>query len=155
VTKSVSDSDTTIRYSWWVPIAILAAGIVCIPIGIAMRKNQALIAWGLMILGPIAALLFGPSMLLERINVTDRGFDVHSGILGMTANQDIAFDGVAMIRIGQEETGGSNSRLIDVLYFDMKNGGSGRFPLNNDVKIEAGKEIVARAMMRGIAVVDK
>lgn len=44
-------------------------------------------------------------------------------------------------------------RQIEVLYFDRKAGGAARFPLNNDVKIEAGKEIVVRATRIGIPLV--
>jgi hypothetical protein len=101
----------------------------------------------------VLGLLIAPMLFFERTHVNDQGVDVHSGIYGMTANLNVNFDSVNSIRVAQEETGGRRSRQIEVLYFDMKGGESARFPLNNDVKIEAGKEIVARAAKRGIPVV--
>lgn len=150
VAKSASEGGVSVHYGRWFPIAILVAGILVIPIGIVVRRISTRIGWLLIVAGPIAALAFAPSLLLERAFVDDQGFEVHSGIWGMTATEKVAFNAVKSFRITQEETGGRRSRLIEVLYFEMKSGPAVRFPLNNDVKIEAGKEIVTRASRLGI-----
>jgi len=153
VSKSVSDSEATFRYSLWLPISILVAGVVFVPIGLAVRQIKAALGWILMIAGPIVALAFAPSLVLERVVVNDQGFAVHSGIWGMTANLEVAFDSVKSCRIAQEQTTGKrSSRLIDVLFFHRGAAPPARFPLNNDVKIEAGKEIVARLSRQRIPV---
>jgi hypothetical protein len=150
VTRSASDAGASFHYQWWLPIGLFVAGVVFVPIGWFVRRHSGRIGWGLIIAGPVAALAFAPSLLMERVFVHDRGFEVRSGIWGMTANETVNFDGVQSLRIAQEETGGRNSRMIEVLYFDMKAGPGVRLPLNNDVKIEAGKEIAVRAAQRGI-----
>ncbi len=153
VTKSAGETGTSFHYSRWLPLGVLVAGVAFVPIGIALRKHSARFGWALMILGPIAAVGFAPSLLMEGVVVDDRGFDVRSGLWGMSANQTVEFEAVASLRIAQEETGGRHSRTIDVLYFQLKSGGSARLPLNNDVKIEAAKEIVARAQQTGIPLI--
>jgi hypothetical protein len=154
VTKSASDSGTTVRYEWWVPVGVFAAGIVVVPLGLVLRRVTERYAWVLIIGGPLAALVLAPNLLLERTHVDDQGFEVHSGFMGMTAEQKVKFDDVKSIRLTNEETGGRHSREIEVLFFEMKSGPTVKLPLNNDVKIEAGLEIAMRAKARGIALVE-
>jgi hypothetical protein len=153
VTSKNGDKGMSFQYEWWVPIVVFIAGIVFVPVGIAVRNYSNRTGWGLMILGPIAALGFAPSLFMEQVLVHDRGFDVRSGIWGMTANQKVDFDAVTSVRLTQEETGGRRSRLIEVLYFDQKSGSPARLPLNNDLKIEAAKEIVTRTAASGIQMI--
>src|SRR4051794_33830495 len=80
VTKSESGAEVTVHYEWWLPLGMLVAGVLAIPIGLAVRKNSTRLGWGLIIAGPIAALGFAPSFLFERVFIHDRGFEVHSGI---------------------------------------------------------------------------
>ena len=108
----------------------------------------------LIIGGPLVAVVLAPNLLLERTHVDDKGLEVHSGFMGTTAQQKISFDDVKSIRVGTEETGGRHSREIEVLHFDMNSGPAVKLPLNNDVKIEAGQEIVRRAHSRGITLVE-
>lgn len=150
VTKSVGATETSIHYQWWLPFGILVAGVAFVPIGLRLQDVSERWAWALVIAGPIAALGFAPSLFLERTVVSEKGFSVHSGIWGMTANEDVDFASIASIRVAQEDTGGRHSREIEVLYFEKKTGGTVRLPLNNDVKIEAGKEIVVRAALLGL-----
>jgi len=72
VTKSVSDAGVSFRYEWWLPIGIFVVGVLFVPIGLALRKHSARYGWGLTIAGPIAALAFAPSLLLERVFVHDQ-----------------------------------------------------------------------------------
>jgi hypothetical protein len=152
VARSDSGAGTSFHYQWWVPVSVFAAGVVCVPIGLALWKKSGRLAPGLVVAGPGAALVSAPSLLFENVFVDGRGCQIASGIWGTTANLEIEFDQVKSIRIAQEETGGRNSRLIEVLYFEMKSGQVARFPPNNEVKTEAAKEIVARAARRGIPV---
>ena len=154
VTKSVGNAGTSVHYARWLPIAIFLVGLVAVPVGLVLRKHTGRLGWGLIIIGPLAALMFAPSLFLERVVVSDDGFESHSGIWGMTAGANVDFDSVTSIRIAEEKTGGRRSRWIEVLYFEMKAGEDVRLPLNNDVKIEAAMEIIERAAQRGIPVVE-
>jgi hypothetical protein len=148
--QSASDAGVRFHYSLWVPAITLLIGFACIPIGLLFIRSDRRLAWGSMIIGPLAAIVMAPTFGLERVWVDDQGFTSNSGIFGMTSVSSVKFDTVNSMRITQEETGGRRSRLIEVLYFDTKGGESIRFPLNNDVKIESAKEIIVRAQKRGV-----
>ena len=98
-------------------------------------------------------ILIAPQLFREQLTISDAGFEVRSGIWGLTANQSVQFDGLKQIRIAVEETGGRRSRQIEVLYCDRDAAEPARLPLNNDVKIEGAKVIVLRASACGIPIV--
>jgi hypothetical protein len=152
VTQSVSGAGVDFHYERWIPVGIFVAGLACVPIALAVKKQSGRFSWRWGLIGPIAALAFAPSMYLEHVFVHDGGFEMRSGIWGMTAKEDVAFDAVRSCRLTHEETGGRRSRTIEVLYFDLENGTQVRVPMNNDVKIESGKEIVTRVAKRGIPI---
>jgi hypothetical protein len=151
VTKSVSESGTTFHYQWWLPIGVFLGGLVAVPGGFGLKGWSERLGWGLIILGPLAALVLAPSLFFERVFVDKKGFEVHSGIWGMTSTEKVVFDSVQSIRLTQEMSGSRRSRReIEVLYFDLKTGSATRFPLNNDIKIEAAKQIVETVAGLGI-----
>lgn len=152
VSQSTSGDVTNTYYSWWMPILVIVLGVVAVPIGLATRRAIPRLGWTLLIGGPLAVVLIAPQMLFERVSVDGAGVNVRSGIWGMTANLSVRFDGIRQIRIVEESTGGRRSRQIEVLYFDRDGGEPQRFALNNDVKIEGAKAILARANARGIPV---
>jgi hypothetical protein len=127
VSKSANGTAITFRYHLSIPIGILIAGVACVPIGLALRKRNNLMAWAFMLIGPLGALLFGPSMLFHRFTVDDAGFREHFMV---AEDIEIPFDALKAIRIGTEVTRGRYSRVIGVLHFDYKKGFTGDFPLN-------------------------
>jgi hypothetical protein len=153
VSQSGSDGKQTFSYSPLLTIGIILGGVLAIPIGFFWRKSDGRLGWGLMIIVPIAAVLMAGTMGFEQVNVSDQQVEVRSGFFGSTAALTVPFDQVKQIRITQESTGGRRARMIDVFYFQSETGELGRFPLNNDVKIEASKAILDRAAKRGIVVV--
>jgi hypothetical protein len=153
VTKSGGDGGSTYHYEYWLPALIVLGGLACVPLGLAVRMRSGRFGWALLIMGPLIGLAIGPSLFLERVHVDARGFEVRSGIWGMTSNANVAFDALRSCRIAQEETGGRRSRQIEVLYFDVNTGPTVRLALNNDVKIEAAKEIVFHVAARGVPMV--
>ena len=150
VAKSVGEGATTFRYEWWLPVGIFVAGAISWRIGLIVRKYFARYGWIMIIGGAGAALVFAPSLLLECVVVDDRGVDSRGGIWGLTANQRVDFDEVTSLRVAQENTNGRVIKWVEVLYFTRKAGPVVRVSLCNDVMIEAGKEIVARAARIGI-----
>jgi len=136
------------------PILILVGAVAAVPIGFALRSFSGRLGWGLMIGGVILAIV-APSFFFESVFVNDKGFDIHSGIFGMTANQKVEFGNLKSISVGTEMTTGRGAREIEVLHFDMRSGPSGKLSLNNDVKIEGAKEILPRAMRAGVPVIPR
>lgn len=142
VARTEGAEGVTVRYQWWVPALLLVGGIVAVPAGWWLRRRVARLGWAMLILGPVSALLFAPSLLAERVRVTQTGFSVNSGIWGMTANLEVPFDSVTRCRIAQEKTTGRRPRAVEVLYFSLQGGRTERLELNNDIKIDGGQEIV-------------
>lgn len=145
VTRSSDGVAVTVGYAWWLPLGIALAGLAAIPIGFLWRRKSARLGWVLMTFGPAGAIMFAPSLFLERTVVDATSVTVRSGIWGRTAGLDVDLQALQSIRIETEMTGGKGNRRIEVLVFVGKNFTSFRLPLNNDVKIEGAKEIVARA----------
>ena len=154
VSKSASGDGVSIHFSWWVPIVILGGAVAAVPIGFLLRNLSSRLGWGLMIGGVICAVI-APSFFFESVFVSDKGFDVHSGIFGMTANQKVEFGSLKSITVGTEMTTGRGARRIEVLYFDAQSGPPSKLSLNNDVKIEARKEILPRAVKAGVPVMTR
>lgn len=145
VSESSSENGSSFHYQYWLPVVTILGGLICVPIGFFWRKSDKRLGWGLMTIVPLAACLMAPNFFFKRVWVDDQGFEYHSGVF-VTTTESVKFDSVKAIRVAEEETGGRRSRQIEVLYFDMKAGGEAvRFPLDNDIKIEAAKEILARA----------
>jgi hypothetical protein len=153
VVQSTDGNVTTCHYAWWLPAGVLAGCIVAIPLGLVISRWSSRIGLGLVVAGPLAAIFFVPSLFFEQLKVNDEGFEVRSGIWGLTASQSVRFDGTRQLRIIQKRSSGPRPRDIDVLIFDQA-GGEARLSLNNDVKIEAGPIILERATSRGIRIVD-
>src|SRR5687767_698684 len=94
VARSDGDAGVSFHYEWWLPLGILLAGMLCVPIGLAVRKRWRQIGWGLMIGGPIVAVLFATLLFTERVLVHERGFEFNTSIFGVTARSRVAFDSV-------------------------------------------------------------
>lgn len=153
VQRSITQNEVTFRYQWWLPLGVFLGGAAAVLLGLILRKLNSAAMWVLVIGGPIVSLLFAPALLSEWVKVHDAGFEKSSGLYGLGDVHEISFDSVTTIRIEIEETEGRGRRLIEVLYLEMKKGPAYPLPLNNDVRIEAGKEIVTRAQRRGIPVI--
>jgi hypothetical protein len=165
VSRSTAGEEAWFHYRWWIPLGILVAGAAAIPLGLLVRKLafsegivgglSSRVGWTLLIAGPLAAFVFAPSFLFTSVTVTDNGFASRGGFFGMTAKKDVSFKGLRQIQIVEEATEGRYSRIIETLVFDRNSGEPERFPLNNDVCIEAAKEIVKRAAAQRILIVDR
>jgi hypothetical protein len=155
VTQSGTDAKQSFSYNPMISIGIVLAGLACIPIGFFWRRSDRRLGWGLMTVVPLAALVVAASMAFEHVSVTDQSIEVRSGFFGSTAAQSVPLEQVKRIHIAQESTGGRRARMVDVLYFFGDAGEISRFPLNNDVKIEASRAIIERASARGIPVAER
>ncbi len=152
VSSSVDGPAVTYHYSLWWAFCILPAFLSTVPIGLLVRKRNTLYGWLIIAAGAASVVAFAPIAFQESVLVDPGGFHVRSGFWGMTARLDVAIDAVQSIAVVQEDTGGRHSRVIDVLVLTMKDGASARLAVNNDVKVEGTKEILARARTRRIPI---
>jgi hypothetical protein len=147
VAKSATENGVEFGFESWVPIGVLVAGLVFIPIGFALRRRSIYASWALMIGGPIFGLWAG-FVCTERYVVHDNGFEIRTGIGELSSIKKVDFAKVISCRISTDLARGRGE--IEVLNFELMGSSPVRIPLNNDLKIEAGKEIVRRAAKQGI-----
>lgn len=156
VRQTAEGGEDVFQYELWVPIALLAAGMAAAPVGWFWRRRSTRQGWALLVIGPVAALAFAPSLYLERTAVDGEGFHIRSGIWGSTAVYDLSFSQIRSLRFMSEER--STRRGKRTHYFlvcGLTSGGETKVPFNNDVKRAAVPMIVRRASERGISFVDE
>jgi hypothetical protein len=85
VHESSEGSTRVFSYDLWVSMSVLLGGVIGAPAGWLLRKRFGRFGWALLIVGPLAAVLLGPSLFLERSAIDENGLAVRSGIWGMTA----------------------------------------------------------------------
>jgi hypothetical protein len=155
VRESTVGDHHIFRYEAWVPGVILLAGLVAAAAGWVLRKSNGRYGWILLILGPVAALGFAPSMFLDRVDVGPDGFSRHSGIWGMTSVQDVAFASVSNMQLETREERGRRGRRVERQYLvcNLKSGEKVELPAANDVAREAIPEIARIADSKGIQMI--
>jgi hypothetical protein len=152
VRESTNQDEHVFQYELWVSGGVLLLGIVAGVAGFFLRKHNSRAGWALLILGPLAALGFGPSMFLERTVVRKEGFEMHTGIWGQTVVPPMKFADLSGIRMTSEtrrtRRGGRSTSFY--LNCDKKAGGSTKVPVNNGVAQAAAKLILQEAMGQGV-----
>ena len=150
VEESPGDGVTRFHYAWWVPGAVLLGGAAVVALGLLLRRRAQGAVWILFVGGPALAIFFAPSLYREEVRLTETGFNVRSGIWGMTARQGVDFGDVHRIRVVREFI---SRRYTGVLICERRFGDA-RLVLNNDVKTAAAQAILSYASARGIRVLD-
>jgi hypothetical protein len=155
VRESKIDGKQVYQYEYWVPLTTLVLGLAAIPAGWFLRQKNGRFGWGLLILGPVAAIFFAPSLFRDRVTVGPDGFHVRTGIWGLTAVHEVVFADITQIRITAEKV--STRRGQKTNYFmncDAKSGGSSKVPINNAVTEEAADAILQQATDHDIPILD-
>jgi hypothetical protein len=144
-------------YETWLPLVLLVGGIVAAPAGWHLRKSAGRIGWALLIGGPIAALMFAPSMYRDRVTVSADSFAMRTGIWGMSSVHDVNFADVNQMRLIVEESRGRRGRkkLNYYLISEKKDGTVDKAPVNNGVSEAAFPFILEAAAARGVPIVDE
>lgn len=141
----------------WVPLLILIGGIVAVPAGWLLRETSQRLGWGLLILGPIAALGFAPSLFMDKTVVTPNEITVNTGIWGMTAHHNVKYDNLQQVRITSETTRGRRGSKNTSYYLtcDCKDGSNCKLPLGNSCVEKAAVPFLTHCKAREIAVIDE
>jgi MFS family permease len=151
VREEVSETTRTFTYGLWVPASLLVGGLAATVAGWFLRQSGRW-GWILMIGGPIAAIGFAPTMLLDRTVLDEQGIHVTSGIWGMTAKHDVAFADLANVRQIAEESRGRRGRKQTNFFLvcERKDGTSAKLPLGNNLVHAAGRHFLDMASSHGI-----
>jgi hypothetical protein len=157
VKESIANGERVFQYELWVPVSSLILGLAAIPIGLLLRNKAPQVGWGLIIVGPIAAIFFAPSLFRDRVVVSRERFHVQTGIWGLTAVHSLRFDEINQIRITAETTtqrrGGKHTNYF--LNCDKKGGGSNKVSVNNTVTETSAGAILHEARAHGIPIRDE
>ena len=157
VRETTDGSARVFAYELWVSASVLFGGLVAAPLGWFLRTVSERFGWALLILGPIAALFFAPSLFLERAVLDDNSNSVRSGIWGMTAVHQVRFQDLRQIRLVAEQVRGRRRRMRIQHYLmcERNDGTSEKIPVSNDVSKVGASEFLAKASERGVTVVQE
>lgn len=157
VRESSNGVTQTFSYEWWLPLLVFLGGLVAAPAGWFLRQWSTRLGWGLLIIGPLAAIFFAPSLFLERTVITDTTFSKRSGIWGCTASNDISIGDLEQVSIISEQVRGrrGSKRTEYFLLCQEKGGKTEKVSINNDVSQAAAACFLERVSEQGILIVDK
>ena len=144
------------QYEWWVPLSAFLGGLVVTPIGWSLRERSARFGWGLVIAGPIAAVVLAPSLFRDRAAVGAEGFHIRTGVWGLTTVQDVQFGDLKQIRVSSSTSFTRTGRRTNYyLNCDKRNGESVKVPINSGVTEAAADAILVNASAHGVPLEDK
>jgi len=154
--RESSDGETlTVSYQLWVPVSVLLGGLVAAPIGWILHKKSIRFGRSLLILGPLAAVFFAPSLFRDRAVLDDESFSLRTGIWGMTAVHEIEFDELNQVTITEEERRRRGRKSTNTYRFcSRKDGTNAKIPLNNQVSKSAAPILLERLAKFGVPIED-
>lgn len=155
VRESTDGGTQTFRLEWWAPLLVLVIGLVVTPLGWRSRKESRH-GWTMVVLGPIAALFFAPSLYLDRAIVEEDAFSLRAGIWGLTAVHDVEFSELNQVRILSERKSGRRNRNKTSTYLLCagKDGKDRKIPITNRVSKAAFPHVIKNLEKRGVPIMD-
>src|SRR5689334_3841920 len=103
VQESQTNGERIFQYELWVPLSVLFAGILAMPIGYALRERTARMGWSMVVLGPLAAMFLAPSLFRDRVTVSSNRFHIQTGIWGLTSVHTVNFADIKQIHVTSEK----------------------------------------------------
>lgn len=157
VSEETDGATHVFTYETWVPLSVLLGGLAAAPAGWFLRKSSARFGWALLLLGPVAAIFFAPSLFRDRAEVDETSLFIRTGIWGLTAVHEVPFDTLEQVRIVSEETRGRRGRKRTNYFMlcEQNNGNTAKVPINNAVSEAAAPEFLKRVSELGIPVTDE
>lgn len=154
VQEKTDGSTHTFTYELWLPLVVLLVGMVVAPIGWMLRIRSSRYGWSFLILGPVAAIGFAPSLFLERSVVDETGLSIRSGIWGLTAVHELKYAKLRTVSLTSEEVRGrrGSKRTKYYLNCNMSDGTTKKVQLGNNVSQSAAPYFLKEANERGIPV---
>lgn len=153
VQESTVNGEHIFKYALWVPLLVLFGGFVAAPGGWFLREKNSRLGWGLMILGPFAALFMAPSLFMERVGVGDDGFRVRT----ISSDKEVKFAEIRQIRVTAEVSRGRRGSTTTNYYYnwDLKAGGSTQVGINSALMKDAMPSILQQVSAHDIPILDE
>jgi len=148
------DGDTTIfTFAWWLPTLVMAAGALSFGIGVLLRENR--IGWVLIIVGPIAAIFFGPSLWNDKVTLNRERFTQRTGLWFAPKVHDVAFADITSIDLTSESRRTRRGRSTSYyMVCHCRTGQDATVSINDLMKQGAAAKILDVASSYGIAIND-
>jgi hypothetical protein len=140
------------RFDWWLGPAVIGAGILAVPIGWFVRKQNARWGFVLMVMGPVLLAIVAPAMYSDRVLIDDAHFEARYGFWFSPSEHNIRFDDLQAIRYIAIPA--RRGRTKYELRCARKSGGEATVHAGDLVR-NAVPEILTRARAKGIIVLDQ
>lgn len=154
VTEKVDGETTIFTFAWWLPLLILAGGVLAAVVGVLIRQNR--YGWVLIIGGPIAAIFFAPSLWNDKVTLDQEHFTQRTGIWFMPQQHDIRFadlSGIDLISESRRTRRGRSTSLYMLCH--RTTGEDAKIPINDLMKRGAAASILAEAAAHGVLINDQ
>ena len=131
--------------------------MVAIPLGLSLRRISGRLGWMALVMGPLAVVLFAPSLLRDRVSLGENGFQVRTGLWGLTSVHEVDFARVQRVRIVSEEKPGYHGIPHTNCYLlcEQKDGTSDKVPITNTVCKAAAPRIFQALKDRRIPIINE
>jgi hypothetical protein len=156
--KQTQEGNTQVfTYELWAPMIIFSLGFFfALPAGWLLLGIIKRLGWALMIIGPVASLIFAPSMLLDRATVDDQKFTLRTGIWGLNSEYVVNFGEIEKARFTVEKSYSRRRTYTHhYLWCDKYSGSSVKISLDNPLVEAAKPYFLKKISNRGISVVDE
>lgn len=151
--ERVVGETTIFTFAWWVPLTILAAGMLAVAVGVLTRHTR--FGWAFLIGGPIAAFFFAPSMWSDRITLDHDHFTMRTGFWMMPTTHDVRFDDLHSIdQIAESRRTRRGRSTSYYLHCHRKSGESSKVPINDLMKRGAYERILQEAIAHSVPIND-
>jgi hypothetical protein len=156
IRETTEGTSHTFQNELWVPIVTFLGGIAAGVAGWFVKPHSHRFGWAMIILGPVAAIGFAPSLYLDRATVDDSGLSLRTGLWGMTAVHDVKYDGLQQIRRTKEESRGRRGRNVSYyMLCERTSGEPAKVPLGNQCSEAAAPLFLDGAQARGIPIINE
>jgi hypothetical protein len=155
-TKRVAEGDTvTHSFAWWVPVSVFVGGLVAAPAGWSILRKSNRWGWGLLILSPVAVLVFFPGLLTDNLTIDAKQLSLKTDFWFMPTRHELRFDDVANSDLtAQKRRTRRGSRTSYTLECRLKSGATQTVPVGDLMKA-ALPDVVDRLRSRGTPFTDR
>ncbi len=142
-------NESIYRFEWWLGPAIIAGGILAVPVSWFLRKWK----WGfvLLVMGPILLVIVAPSLYSDRVLIDDDRFEARYGFWFSPTIQQVRFADLREIRYVAVRV---HRGRTDYELHCVNDAGKVDVVPAGDLVINAVPEILARAKARGVRIVE-